>query len=77
MNTYTVSSGFPKINNFVTIYTITGGLDSIRSSSDLIISTTTKDIDSNVNVSSRAQNNKRTGTTSSRTYFQILLSINQ
>ena len=31
-------------------YTITGGLDSIRSSSDLIISTITKDFDSNANI---------------------------
>jgi hypothetical protein len=32
----------------VTIYTITGGLDSIKSSSDLIISTTTKDFYVNI-----------------------------
>lgn len=49
-NIYTVSSGFAKINNFVTTYTITGGLDSIRSSSVLIISTITKDFDSNANI---------------------------
>lgn len=49
-NIYTVSSGFVKINNFVTTYTITGGLDSIRSSSDLIISTIIKDFDSNTNI---------------------------
>ena len=49
-NIYTVSSGFAKINNFVTTYTITGGLDSITSSSDLIISTITKDFDSNANI---------------------------
>jgi len=49
-NIYTVSSGFAKINNFVTTYTFTGGLDSIRSSSDLIISTITKDFDSNANI---------------------------
>jgi hypothetical protein len=49
-NIYTVSSGSAKINNFVTTYTITGGLDSIRSSSDLIISTITKDFDSNANI---------------------------
>jgi hypothetical protein len=49
-NTYTISSGFAKINNFITTYTITGGLDSIRSSSDLIISTITKDFDSNANI---------------------------
>jgi len=49
-NTYTISSGFAKINNFVTTYTITGGLDSIRSSSDLIISTIIKDFDSNANI---------------------------
>ena len=49
-NTYTISSGFAKINNFLTTYTITGGLDSIRSSSDLIISTITKDFDSNANI---------------------------
>ena len=49
-NTYTISSGFAKINNFMTTYTITGGLDSIRSSSDLIIPTITKDFDSNANI---------------------------
>ena len=49
-NTYTISSGFAKKNNFLTAYTITGGLDSIRSSSDLIISTITKDFDSNANI---------------------------
>jgi hypothetical protein len=49
-NTYTLSSGFSKITSFVTTYTITGGLDSIRSSSDLIISTITKDFDSNANI---------------------------
>jgi hypothetical protein len=49
-NTYSISSGFAKINNFITTYTITGGLDSIRSSSDLIISTITKDFDSNANI---------------------------
>jgi hypothetical protein len=49
-NTYTISSGFAKINNFLTTYTITGGLDSIRSSSDLIISTITNDFDSNANI---------------------------
>jgi len=49
-NTYTISSGFAKINNFLTTYTITGGLDSIRSSLDLIISTITKDFDSNANI---------------------------
>jgi len=49
-NTYTISSGFAKINNFVTTCTITGGLDSIRSSSDLIISTIIKDFDSNANI---------------------------
>jgi hypothetical protein len=49
-NIYTVSSGFAKTNNFVTTYTITGGLDSIRSASDLIISTITKDFDSNANI---------------------------
>ena len=49
-NIYTVYSGSAKINNFVTTYTITGGLDSIRSSSDLIISTITKDFDSNANI---------------------------
>ena len=49
-NTYTISSGFAKINNFVTTYTITVGLDSIRSSSDLIVSTIIKDFDSNANI---------------------------
>ena len=49
-NTYTISSGIAKINNFVTTYTITGALDSIRSSTDLIISTITKDFDSNANI---------------------------
>ncbi len=49
-NTYTISSGFATIDNFVTIYTITGGLNSIKSSSDLIISTITKDFDSNANI---------------------------
>ena len=34
----------------MTTYTITGGLDSIRSASDLIISTITKDFDSNANI---------------------------
>jgi hypothetical protein len=49
-NTYAISTGFAKINNLLTTYTITGGLDSIRSSSDLIISTITKDFDSNANI---------------------------
>jgi hypothetical protein len=49
-NTYTISSGFTKINNFVTTYTITGGIDSVKSSSDLIVSTIIKDFDANANI---------------------------
>jgi hypothetical protein len=49
-NAYTISSGFTKIKNFVTTYTITGGIDSIKSSSDLITSTIIKDFDGNANI---------------------------
>jgi hypothetical protein len=49
-NAYTISSGFTRINNFVTTYTITGGIDSIKSSSGLITSTIIKDFDGNVNI---------------------------
>jgi hypothetical protein len=49
-NAYTISSGFTRINNFVTTYTITGGIDSIKSSSDLITSTIIKDFDGNANI---------------------------
>ena len=49
-NAYTISSGFTRINNFVTTYTITGGIDSIKSSSDLITSTLIKDFDGNANI---------------------------
>ena len=49
-NTYTISSGSTRINNFVTIYTITGGINYIKSSSDLIVSTIIKDFDSNANI---------------------------
>lgn len=49
-NTYTISSGSTKINNFVTTYTITGGIDSVKSSSDLIVSTIIKDFDANANI---------------------------
>jgi hypothetical protein len=49
-NAYTISSGFTKINNFVTSYTITGGIDSVKSSSDLITSTIIKDFDGNANI---------------------------
>ena len=44
------SSGFVKINNFMATYVIKGGLSSIRSSSDLIISTITNDFDNNTNI---------------------------
>ena len=49
-NAYTISSGFTRIDNFVTTYTITGGIDSIKSSSDLITSTIIKDFDGNANI---------------------------
>jgi hypothetical protein len=49
-NAYTISSGFTKVVNFLTIYTIVGGLDSIKSSSDLIVSTITNDFDSSANI---------------------------
>ena len=49
-NAYTISSGFTRINNFVTTYTITGGIDSIKSSSDLLTSTIIKDFDGNANI---------------------------
>jgi hypothetical protein len=49
-NAYTISSGFAKVVDFLTIYTIIGGLDSIKSSSDLIVSTITKDFDSSANI---------------------------
>jgi hypothetical protein len=49
-NTYTISSGSTKINNFVTTYTITGGIDSVKSSSDLIVSTVIRDFDANANI---------------------------
>ena len=49
-NTYTISSGSTRINNFVTTYTITGGINYIKSSSDLIVSTIIKDFDSNANI---------------------------
>jgi hypothetical protein len=49
-NTYTISSGSTRINNFVTTYTITGGINSIKSSSDLIVSTIIKDFDANANI---------------------------
>jgi hypothetical protein len=49
-NTYTISSGFTKINNFFTTYTITGGIESVKSSSDLIVSTIIKDFDANANI---------------------------
>ena len=49
-NTYTISSGSTRIINFVTTYTITGGINYIKSSSDLIVSTIIKDFDSNANI---------------------------
>ena len=49
-NTYAISSGSTKITNFVTTYTITGGIDSVKSSSDLIVSTIIKDFDANANI---------------------------
>ena len=49
-NAYTISSGSTRINNFVTTYTITGGINSIKSSSDLIVSTIIKDFDANANI---------------------------
>ena len=49
-NAYTISSGFTKINNFVTTYTIIGRIDSMKSSSDLITSTIIKDFDGNANI---------------------------
>jgi hypothetical protein len=49
-NTYTISSASTRINNFVTTYTITGGINSIKSSSDLIQSTIIKDFDANANI---------------------------
>jgi hypothetical protein len=49
-NTYTISSRFARINNFVTTYTIIGGIDSMKSSSDLITSTIIKDFDGNANI---------------------------
>ena len=49
-NTYTISSGFTKVNNFATTYMITGGIDSIKSSSGLITSTIIRDFDGNANI---------------------------
>lgn len=49
-NTYSIFSGFTKINNFVTTYTITGWINSIKSSSKLVTSTIIKDFDSNANI---------------------------
>jgi hypothetical protein len=49
-NTYTISPGFTKVNNFATTYMITGGIDSIKSSSGLITSTIIRDFDGNANI---------------------------
>ena len=49
-NAYSISGTFAKVDNFVTTYTIMGGLNSIKSSADLIISTITKDFNSNANI---------------------------
>ena len=49
-NAYIITSGFTKINSFATTYIITDGIDSVKSSSDLIVSTIIKDFDANANV---------------------------
>jgi hypothetical protein len=45
-NSYTISSGSSSIGTFDTTYTILGNINSIKSASNLIISTITKDYDS-------------------------------